>query len=133
MILKTIDSKPVQSGRYGLIFISAAAKCFNQDNLYAHEFGHTAGLYHSHQEILDEYCVYNSSEMLVDGAAGYRNKDIYTYGLSTVMVPEKDVCSTKENRFSDMNASGCGYIKNLPCGDIEHNSIATLKKFIRLQ
>lgn len=128
--IKTTDSKLVQSGPYGLIFISATAKCFNQDNLYAHEFGHTAGLYHSHQEILDEYCVDNSSEMLVDGAAGYRNKDIFTYGLSTVMVPEKDIGSTKkENRFSDMNASGCGMYFMSTCGDTQHNAVATLKKF----
>ncbi len=127
--IKTTDSKLVQSGPYGLIFISAAAKCFNQDNLYAHEFGHTAGLNHNYKEILDEYCADNSIEMLVDGASGYQNPGNFSK-FSTAMIAEKDVGSTKkENRFSDMNASGCGMYFMSTCGDTQHNAVATLKKF----
>lgn len=122
-------SKLIQSGPYGLIFVSATKECFKQENLYSHEFGHTAGLFHSYQEILDEYCVDNSSEMLVEGAVGYQNDSTYV-NFSTAMIPINSIGRTKiENRFSDMNVSNCGLLSLSACGDLKHNAVATLKKF----
>lgn len=104
---------------YGLFFISTESGCLNRDRLVSHEFGHTAGLFH-------EPTSSANSEMLHDGAAGYRS--IWS-SVSSVMIQKNNQLYYQENRFSDSTKSECGAGDNYVCGNTSSNAVATLKQF----
>lgn len=109
----------------GLFFISAKTSCLNDETLAAHEFGHTAGLYHG--KATDGTSAYNSYKpnMLLAGAAGFNNFDWNNY--RSVMA-DKPTADTQLNQFSDKNRNDCTYWDRA-CGDSSANSVATLKKY----
>lgn len=123
--LNTHD-KLVGFGGYGLFFISAEKIAFENNLLVAHEFGHTAGLYHGPTD--STYNTYKK-QMLVLGASGYKHIASPSSNFSTAMIPGSEKAHVQENLFSNKDDYGCGHWNLHYCGTSEFNAVDTLKKF----
>jgi hypothetical protein len=116
----------------GLYFIDPTFQnCYDNKTMPAHEFGHTAGLYHGmYTDGITKYNEYKSN-MLLPGAGGY-----YSNALKFQTAMSYSNIGTIEvvNQFSDKeNYYGCdittGY--SYTCGNAAADSVATLKKFAK--
>ncbi len=116
-----------ESAAFGLFWISADLSCLTDPTLAAHEFGHTAGLYHGNLTDGMGYYVYRSDLIRPDAVGFVNAADNY----QTIMSYADG--HNINNQFSDINANDCGPLndENHSCGNSNASSVYTLGGFYR--
>lgn len=126
------SSDVMETAPFGVFFISAKDETFTNPRLAAHEFGHTAGLFHLPVEpVKNGDDIDHTSDWIVHGAAGYKHEVDWGIDRTTVMVNSYNASFStgKENQYSDINNHTCGKNDNLPCGDVNSNAVQTIRTF----
>lgn len=114
-----------ESAAFGLFWISADSVCLDDNQLAAHEFGHTAGLMHGDLTDGLGYYVYRSDLIRPDAIGFVNAPDNY----QTIMSYAGN--HHINNQFSDINANDCGPVNdnNHSCGNSNASAVYTLGGF----
>jgi len=124
------DFELMEFAGYGLFFISAEKECLEDETLAAHEFGHTAGLFHGAATDGESQFSEDKSNMFVEGAAGFYKysffkSDRYSTLMENIMYSFN---LPRLNQFSDKSSNNCTD-KNQPCGSYDADAISNLTKY----
>lgn len=117
----------VEFGPTGLFFLNSHNMCLEDITLPAHEFGHTAGLWHGqYTDSTMNYAANIEPYMLREGAVGYNYMPWYALNFKTLMA-RYPLSDKLYNRFSNKNRYDCN--GSNACGNTDANAVATLKAY----